>query len=239
MNYNVDFNNLPKHIAIIMDGNGRYATLKGLSRTEGHKAGAEVLYKISEFAGKIGIKYLTVYAFSTENWKRPFEEVQGIMKLLGYYLTNWEQYLGGNDARIRVIGDISQFDKSLQTAIRFVEKQTEKRKGLCINIALGYGGRNEIVNSVKNIAELYKNGEISKDEINEKLISDNLYTSYMPDPELIIRPGGEKRVSNFLLWQCAYSEFVWLDTLWPEFTTDTLLEAISIYQSRHRRFGGV
>ncbi len=239
MNYNVDFNNLPKHIAIIMDGNGRYATSKGLSRTEGHKAGAEVLYKISEFAGKIGIKYLTVYAFSTENWKRPFEEVQGIMKLLGYYLTNWEHYLGGNDARIRVIGDISQFDKSLQTAIRFVEKQTENRKGLCINIALGYGGRNEIVNSVKNIAELYKNGEISRDEIDEKLISDNLYTSYMPDPELIIRPGGEKRVSNFLLWQCAYSEFVWLDILWPEFTTDTLLEAISIYQSRNRRFGGV
>ena len=239
MNYNVDFNNLPKHIAIIMDGNGRYATSKGLSRTEGHKAGAEVLYKISEFAGKIGIKYLTVYAFSTENWKRPLEEVQGIMKLLGYYLSNWEKYLGGNDARIRVIGDISQFDKSLQTAIRFVEKQTEKRKGLCINIALGYGGRNEIVNSVKNIAELYKDGKISKDEIDEKLISDNLYTSYMPDPELIIRPGGEKRVSNFLLWQCAYSEFVWLDLLWPEFTSDTLLEAISIYQSRNRRFGGV
>ena len=137
MKYDIDYNRLPEHIAIIMDGNGRYATMRGLSRTEGHKAGAEVLHKISEFAGEIGIKYLTVYAFSTENWKRPFEEVQGIMKLLAHYLSEWEYYLGSNDARIRVIGDISSFDKPLQKAINFVEKQTENRKGLCINIALG------------------------------------------------------------------------------------------------------
>lgn len=239
MKYDIDYNNLPEHIAIIMDGNGRYATMRGLSRTEGHKAGAEVLHKISEFAGEIGIKYLTVYAFSTENWKRPFEEVQGIMKLLAHYLSKWEYYLGGNDARIRVIGDISSFDKTLQKTIRFVEKQTEKRKGLCINIALGYGGRDEIVNSVKKVAELYKNSEISLDDINEKMISDNLYTYYMPDPDLIIRPGGEKRISNFLLWQAAYSEFVWMDVLWPEFTDEHLLEAISIYQQRNRRFGNV
>ncbi len=239
LKYDIDYNNLPEHIAIIMDGNGRYATAKGLSRTEGHKKGADVLYKLSRFAGEIGIKYLTVYAFSTENWKRPYEEVQGIMKLLAYYLSKWEFYLGDNDARIRVIGDISDFDKTLQKAIRFVENKTKDRKGLCINIALGYGGRNEIVSAVKKIADRCINNEISVEDIDEKLVSDSLYTYYMPDPELVIRPGGEKRISNFLLWQCAYSEFVWMDILWPEFTNENLLEAISIYQSRNRRFGGV
>ncbi len=239
MKFDIDLNNLPVHIGIIMDGNGRYATFRGLPRTEGHKAGAETLHKISEYAGELGIKYLTVYAFSTENWKRPADEVKGIMKLLGTYLASWEKYLGGKNVRIKVVGDISRFDPALKKMIAFVEKQTEKRDGLTINIALGYGGRAEIVNAAKKVAEMYKSGELDIESLTEDDFSKLLYTKGEPDPDLIIRPGGEMRLSNFLTWQSAYSEFYFTDVLWPDFGKEHLEEAIYEYQKRHRRFGGL
>lgn len=239
MKYNLDEKRIPKHIGIIMDGNGRYAQRRGLPRTMGHKEGAETLRRLSEFAAHLGVKYLTVYAFSTENWKRPQDEVSGIMKLLGWYLGDWEKYLGGKDVRIVVIGDISEFDKKLQEKIRFVEEKTKDRTGMVIQIALGYGGRAEIVRAAKQIALLCKDGTLSPDQIDEELFSRYLYTAGVPDPELIIRPGGEMRLSNFLTWQSTYSELYVTDILWPEFTDDDLVEAIWVYQQRQRRFGGV
>ena len=239
MKYNIDTNNIPEHIGIIMDGNGRYAQKLGLKRNEGHKAGAEQLNIISEHAGNLGVKYLTVYTFSTENWKRPKEEVAGIMKLLRMYLLNWEKYIGGKGVRIRVLGDISKFEVSLQKLINFVTDQTKNENKLTLNIALGYGGRNEIVSAAKSIASEYKNGNISLEDIDEKLFSEHLYTKDIPDPDLIIRPGGELRLSNFLTWQSAYSEFWFTDVLWPEFSVDDFDKAIYDYQTRHRRYGGL
>lgn len=239
MKYDIDYGRLPLHIGIIMDGNGRYAGAKGLERTEGHKAGAETLLKISEFAGEIGIKYLTVYAFSTENWKRPAAEVSGIMKLLGSYLASWEKHVSGKNVRLKVIGDISKFDLSLKKMIAFVEKQTEQNDGLTINIALGYGGRAEILNAAKKAARLFKDGELDINSLTEDEFSRLLYTADTPEPDLIIRPGGEKRLSNFLTWQSAYSELYFSDVLWPDFENEHLLEAIYEYQKRHRRFGGL
>jgi undecaprenyl diphosphate synthase len=182
LKFDIDLNNLPRHIGIIMDGNGRYATAKGLERTEGHKAGAETLRKISEYAGELGIKYLTVYAFSTENWKRPEAEVKGIMKLLSTYLSSWEKHLGGKSVRIKVIGDISAFDSALKKMIAFVEKQTENRDGITINIALGYGGRAEIVNAAKKAMQMYKNGELDINNFGEEDFTKLLYTGGIPDP---------------------------------------------------------
>ena len=239
MKYDIDYSRLPCHVGIIMDGNGRYATAKGLERTEGHKAGAEALLRISEFAGELGIKYLTVYAFSTENWKRPPAEVSGIMKLLGSYLRSWEKHISGKNVRLKVIGDISDFDLSLRKMIAFVEKQTEKNDGLTINIALGYGGRAEILNAAKKTAQMYKEGKLDINSLTEDAFSEYLYTENTPDPDLIIRPGGEKRLSNFLTWQSAYSELYFSDVLWPDFENEHLLEAIYEYQRRHRRFGGL
>jgi len=235
----IDMENVPIHVGIIMDGNGRYATSKGLARSEGHKAGAETLRRIAIDAADIGIKYLTVYAFSTENWKRPKEEVAGIMKLLYKYLKDWDKYIGGRHVRIRVIGDISDFDPTLKTMIKIVENSTKKETELTLNIALGYGGRDEIVNAAKKIAEEYKNGLIDSETITEDYFKKHLYTSDVPDPDLIIRPGGEVRISNFLVWQSAYSEFYFTDTLWPDFNKENLLEAVKYYQSKHRRFGGL
>ncbi|MBO5454005.1 MAG: di-trans,poly-cis-decaprenylcistransferase [Clostridia bacterium] len=222
-----------------MDGNGRFATAKGLARSEGHKAGAETLRRIAIDAADIGIKYLTVYAFSTENWKRPKDEVSGIMKLLYKYLKDWDKYIGGRHVRIRVIGDISDFDPVLKKMIEFVENSTKKETELTLNIALGYGGRNEIISAAKKMAEDYKSDKLKLDEVNEDVFSKYLYTSDIPDPDLIIRPGGEVRISNFLVWQSAYSEFYFTDTLWPDFTKENLLEAVAYYQSKHRRFGGL
>ncbi len=222
-----------------MDGNGRYAQKLGLKRTEGHKAGAEQLNIISEHAGNLGVKYLTVYTFSTENWKRPKEEVAGIMKLLRMYLLNWEKYIGGKGVRIRVLGDVSLFDSSLQKLMNYVSDQTKNETKLVLNIALGYGGRNEIVQAAKKLAEDYKNGILSLDDVSESLFSGYLYTKDIPEPDLIIRPGGELRLSNFLTWQSAYSEFWFTDVLWPEFSTDDFDKAIYDYQTRHRRYGGL
>ena len=222
-----------------MDGNGRYAQRKGFPRTFGHKAGAENLRTITEFARNTGVKNMTVYAFSTENWKRPSAEVSGIMKLLAFYLGDWKNQLGDSDLRIRVIGDLTGFDPALIKMIDFVEKQTECQEGITLNIALGYGGRNEIVQATRKLAKLCAEGKLKPEDIDEKMMSDNMYANYVDDPELIIRTGGEIRTSNFLLWQSAYSEYYFTDVLWPEFSPDDLLEAIWTYQNRDRRYGGL
>lgn len=239
MKFEIDKNRIPNHIGIIMDGNGRYAQRKGLPRTFGHKAGAENLRKITEFARNTGVKNMTVYAFSTENWKRPLAEVSGIMKLLAFYLGDWKNQLGDSDLRIRVIGDLTGFDTSLIKMIDFVEKQTECQEGITLNVALGYGGRNEIVQATQKLAKLCAEGKLKPEDIDEKMMSANMYANYVDDPELIIRTGGEIRTSNFLLWQSAYSEYYFTDVLWPEFSPDDLLEAIWTYQNRDRRYGGL
>lgn len=239
MKYKFDLKRVPKSIGIIMDGNGRYATMQGLSRTNGHKAGAERLVKIAEYCEHIGIKNLTVYAFSTENWKRPKTEVMGLMSLLANYLKNWESYIGGTEIRIRVIGDISDFDPAIKAAINYVEKMTQNKKGLSVNIALGYGGRNEIVTAAKHIADDVKNGMLSTEDITEEKFSEYLYTYDIPDPDLIIRTAGELRLSNFLIWQSSYSEFWFTDKLWPEFMEEDLEQAICDFQNRKRKYGGL
>ena len=238
MKYDIDTENIPNHIAIIMDGNGRYAQKKGLPRTMGHKDGAENLKTISKFASDIGVKHMTVYAFSTENWKRPTLEVTGIMKLLGFYLGDWKNQIGDNDLRIRVIGDLSGFDNSLRKKMAVIEEET-KDATFELNIALGYGGRDEIVKASRRASEMCIEGKIKPEDITEELLSDLMYTSYVDDPELIIRTGGELRTSNFLLWQSAYSEYEVTEGLWPEFSTDDLLKAIASYQKRDRRYGGL
>lgn len=239
MKFEIDKDRIPNHIGIIMDGNGRYAKRRGLPRTVGHKAGAENLRTITEFARNTGVKNMTVYAFSTENWKRPSAEVSGIMKLLAFYLGDWKNQLGDSDLRIRVIGDLTGFDPALIKMIDFVEKQTECQEGITLNIALGYGGRNEIVQASQKLAKLCVEGKIKPEDIDEKMMSANMYANYVDDPELIIRTGGEIRTSNFLLWQSAYSEYYFTDVLWPEFSPDDFLEAIWSYQNRDRRYGGL
>lgn len=233
----VDLDNLPKHIAIIMDGNRRWAKAHNLDVAQGHKEGAENLKKIAKFANKIGIKYMTVYAFSTENWKRTKEEVGALMKLLKFYIMDFFKSYDEN-IKIKVIGKVSELPKDIQEEIAKVEEKTENNTGLVLNIAFNYGGRDEITTAVKRIAEKVKNNEIKIDDINEKLVSDNLYTAGEPDPDLLIRTSGEERISNFLPWQISYSEFVFTDKYWPEYDEKELLESIKIYQKRTRRFGG-
>lgn len=229
---------LPKHVAIIMDGNGRWAKKHGVPRKMGHKAGADALRNVSRFAGRMGIEYITVYAFSTENWKRSAEEVKDLMELLLTYLKNAEKELAGDEVRIRIIGDKTKFSEELQKEMARVEKVTENNKACTVNIALNYGSRDEIVSAVKKIAEKVKCGEVDIENIDDKLVSDNLYTNYMPDPDLVIRSSGEERLSNFLMWQSAYSELYFTDTLWPDFDEDEFTKAIEAYVSRNRRFGG-
>lgn len=236
---NIDLKHLPEHIGIIMDGNGRYAKKLGLDRTDGHNKGSLKLIEIAKHADQLGIKYMTVYAFSTENFKRPASEVNGIMKLLKHYLTNWRTYMGNNHIKINVIGDISDFDISLRTLIKYITEQTKNEPGLIMNIALGYGGRDEIVKAARKISSDIMSGVISADDVNEEMFSKYLYTKNIPDPDLIIRPGGEIRLSNFLTWQSAYSELWFSETLWPEFSCDDLEHAIYDFQKRHRRFGGL
>ena len=235
----LDYNNLPKHIGIIMDGNGRWAKKRGLPRSAGHRMGAKVLEQITRDAGHLGIKYLTVYAFSTENWKRPADEVNALMVLLGEYLDDYKRLIGDDDIRIRIIGSLEGLSPEIIQKIKVVEEATKDNGAITLSIALNYGGRDEIVNSVKNIVSKIENGEIAVDDINEEILSENMYTYYMPDPDFIIRPSGEMRLSNFLIWQSAYSEFWFSDINWPDFTRDDLIRAIVDYQSRNRRFGGV
>ena len=237
--HGVDFENLPQHIGIIMDGNGRWAKRRGLPRKSGHAAGAKTFERIVEDAGNIGIKVVTVYAFSTENWSRPKDEVNALMVLLEDYLDNGLTRLAGRKVKIHFIGDISAFSDAFQKKAAHMEEATRENDGLLLNVALNYGSRAEITNAVRVIAKQVEDGIISSKDITEKMISDSLYTSNQPDPDLIIRPSGEYRLSNFLMWQGAYSELWFSDCLWPDFTKKDLLHAISDYQKRNRRFGGV
>ncbi len=233
----INVNNLPEHIAIIMDGNRRWAKKNNLNTAQGHKEGAENLKRISKFANKIGIKYLTVYAFSTENWKRSEEEVGAIMKLLKFYILDFFKSYDEN-IKVNVIGRIGDLPKDLQKEIRSVEEKTKNNTGLVLNIAFNYGGRDEIVTAVKTITQKVLDGKLKIDDITENEISNSLYTAGQPDPDLLIRTSGEERISNFLPWQISYSEFVFTDKYWPEYSNSDLLESIQIYQKRTRRFGG-
>ena len=212
--------NLPVHIAIIMDGNRRWAKEKDLETKQGHKEGAENLKRIAKYANEIGIKYLTVYAFSTENWKRTEEEVGALMFLLKWYLNDLLNSSDLDNVKINVLGDITRLDPGIQKLILKLEDKTKDYTGLKLNIAFNYGGRDEITRAVKSIATSVKNNEISVEDINEDLISNNIYTAGMPDPDLLIRPGGEKRISNFLPWQLSYTEFIFTDKYWPDFNRD-------------------
>ena len=229
---------MPKHIAIIMDGNRRWAKEKKMDPRLGHKAGAETLEKIASFANKIGLKYMTVYAFSTENWKRTKEEVGALMILLNNYLDKFLNRESLQNVKIKVLGNIDDLDKSLQESIRKLEKKSENNTGLTLNIAFNYGGRDEIVRAVKEISQKVKENEIAIEEIDEELVSKYLYTAGEPEPDLLIRPGGELRISNFLLWQLAYTEFLFIDKYWPDFTEDDLSDAIETFEKRNRKFGG-
>lgn len=229
---------LPKHVAIIMDGNGRWAKKHALPRIVGHKAGADALRRVSRFAGNMGIEYITVYAFSTENWKRSEEEVGGLMSLLLDYLKNAEKELGGDEVRIRVIGDTSRFSEEIQQQIRRVEGVTKDNKAVTVTLALNYGSRGELVRAAKAIAKKVHSGVLLPSDINEQTISENLYTFDIPDPDLIIRTSGEMRLSNYLLWQSSYSELYFTNVLWPDFNEKEFTKAIDAYLLRNRRFGG-
>lgn len=235
----IDKELMPQHIAIIMDGNRRWAKEKGLDTKLGHKAGAETLEKIASYANKIGLKYLTVYAFSTENWKRTKEEVGALMVLLRNYLDKFLNRESLRNVKIRVLGNIENLDdKGLKDSINKIVEKSKNNTGLTLNIAFNYGGRDEIVRAVKNIAEKVKKDELTLEQIDEHLVSDNLYTANEPEPDLLIRPGGELRISNFLLWQLAYTEFLFIDKYWPDFSEEDLLEAIATFEKRNRKFGG-
>lgn len=233
----VDLENLPKHVAIIMDGNRRWAKQQGLATPQGHKEGAENLKRIAKFANKIGIEYMTVYAFSTENWKRSKEEVAAIMKLLKSYIFDFFKS-DDNNIKVKVIGRTEDLPKDIYEEIQKVEEKTRNNTGMILNIAFNYGGRDELVTATKKIAQKVVDGELNIEGINEKIISDNLYTVGQPDPDLLIRTSGEERISNFLPWQISYSEFVFTDKYWPEYDETEFLKSIQIYQKRTRRFGG-
>lgn len=233
----IDPNNLPKHVGVIMDGNGRWAKAKGLPRIAGHRAGAQNLKTISEFAGNLGIPYMTAYAFSTENWKRSKEEVDALMQLLLEYLRDKDQ-LAGKDVTIRVIGDRSRLSDEINHEIDVIEAYTKDRKGMTLYLAINYGGRQEIVSAVNRLCQKVSDGELSPGAVTEDMLSGEIYTPDVPEADLIIRPSGELRLSNFLLWQSAYSEFWFSDINWPDFTTKDFTRAILDYQNRNRRFGG-
>ena len=224
---------LPTHIGIIMDGNGRWAKKRGLPRTAGHSSGAKTFQKIARYCNKIGIKYLTVYAFSTENWKRPKDEVDAIMKLLHDYLVDSVNFQDEN-IKVKFLGDMAMLDDELNRLIKKAEDDSKNATGLNLNIALNYGGRDEIVRTVRKMAERGDNLA----ELTESILSDNLYTAGMPDTDLIIRPSGEYRLSNFLIWQSAYAEYWFTDRLWPDFSEKDIDEAISAFAQRDRRYGG-
>lgn len=237
--HNIDYENLPEHIGVIMDGNGRWAKKRGIPRSAGHSAGADALKKIVTECNNMGIKYITVYAFSTENWKRPKEEVDYLMNLLMDYLKNAETTLAGENVVIKAIGIRENLSEELQFQINKTEEFTKNNTGIVMNIALNYGAREEIVRAVKNICKCVNDGDMDIDDINAQMISDNLYTQNQPDPDLIIRTSGEERISNFLLWQLAYSELWFTDKLWPDFRVEDLHKAICDFQARNRRYGGV
>ncbi|MBA5850472.1 isoprenyl transferase [Clostridium sp. cel8] len=235
----VDMDNIPKHIGIIMDGNGRWAKKRNLPRTFGHRAGVENIREIVKECNNLKVKYLTLYAFSTENWKRPKDEISALMKLLVQYLRKEFNELNKNNVVINHIGDISKLPDVCQVELESAYEKTKNNTGLVLNLALNYGGRAELIRAFKLINKDIKNGIIDEDELDEKIVSNYLYTRNMPDPDIIIRPSGEKRLSNFFLWQCAYSEFWYSNIYWPDFKKEDLRKAIYDYQHRDRRFGGV
>jgi undecaprenyl diphosphate synthase len=238
-NIDIDLKRIPKHIAIIMDGNGRWAKERKMPRTLGHKAGVETIRDIVKECSNLGIKYLTLYAFSTENWKRPKDEVNALMKLLIEYLKSEIAELDEQNVVVMHIGDISKLPLICQDELNKAYQRTKHNSGLVLNLALNYGGRNELVHAIKGIAQDIKNNNLKIESINEELISNYLYTKALPDPDIIIRTAGEQRLSNFLLWQCAYSEFWYTDVKWPDFKKEDLRKAIYDYQNRDRRFGGL
>lgn len=229
--------NLPKHIAIIMDGNRRWAKTKKIPVALGHKEGAKTLEKIVRYANKIGIKYITVYAFSTENWKRTKEEVSSLMNLMQSYLDDYSKRADSENIKVNILGNRQGLSEKMKELIQKCMERTKNNMGITFNIALNYGGRDEIVRAVKNIAEKIKENAINIEDITEQTISDNLYTKDQPDPDLLIRTSGEIRLSNFMPWQLVYTEFVFIDKNWPDFSEKDLDKAIGVYQKRNRKFG--
>ena len=230
---------IPEHVAIIMDGNGRWAKKRGLPRNMGHRQGGKTVETICEEAYRLGIKYITLYAFSTENWSRPEDEVSALMSLLRSYMKDCVKQAEKNKMRVKVIGDISRLDTDLQESIRILEKESEHNTGLRFQIALNYGGRDEILRAVRHLYKDVEENKIKEEDITDALFSKYLDTADIPDPDLMIRTSGEQRISNFLLWQLAYTEFYFPDVLWPDFSRDDLIDAIAYYNTRERRYGGV
>lgn len=231
-------NHLPKHIGVIMDGNGRWAKKRFMPRYAGHSVGARTFQKIAEYCSKIGIEYLTAYAFSTENWKRPEKEVNTIMKLMRQYLSDYDKYRSLN-MQVRFLGDLSVFSDDMRNMMLELEQESSTCTGMHLNIAVNYGGRDEILHAVRSVAQKACDGKLAVENIDEGTFSSCLYTSGMPDVDLVIRPSGEYRLSNFLIWQCAYAEFVFTDVLWPDFSERDIDRALEIYANRNRRFGGI
>ena len=230
---------IPVHVAIIMDGNGRWAKRRGLPRTAGHVQGARTVEQILEDADHMGIRYLTVYAFSTENWSRPDSEVKALMNLLRTYMKTSLAKCAKNNVRIRVIGDKSRLDKDLQASIANLERETASNTGIGFQIAINYGSRDEMVRAVQAAAQKVKDGELRPEDITENFLSNSLDTCGIPDPDLLIRTGGEQRISNFLLWQTAYSELYFCDAAWPDFNKAELEKAVDAFNHRERRYGGL
>ncbi len=230
--------NIPQHVGIIMDGNGRWAKKRGLPRNMGHKQGAAVFKKTISWCRELGIKCATFYAFSTENWKRPADEVEGIMNLLRQYIKDIREAAREN-VRIIIIGDISRFAEDIRTELAEIQQDSRTNDGFIVSIALNYGGRAELVRAMQNLGGMISDGSIAPSDITEELIEKQLYTAEMPPLDLVIRPSGEQRLSNFLIWQAAYSEFVFMDVLWPDFTKKDLEYAVDTFANRNRRYGGI
>ena len=231
----LDMNRIPQHIAIIMDGNGRWATERGLDRTFGHKAGLDTVKKITAECSRLGVKYLTLYTFSTENWKRPVYEIEALMGMILNFMEM--ELFSDNNVKFRMVGDLESLPESVQKKIHYMEELTSKYDGMTLVVALSYSSRLELSSVTRQIAKDVKDGKLNADDITEQTISDRLWTNFMPDPELLIRTGGELRISNYLLWQIAYTELYFCDTFWPDFQEEDLYKAVYSYQSRQRRFG--
>ena len=239
MNENTENYRIPEHVAIILDGNGRWAKKRNMPRNYGHLKGSENVEKVCKAAAELGIKYITVYAFSTENWKRPEEEVSALMKLLRNYLKDCVKKANKNNMRIRVIGEISRLDQDIQDAIIELDEVSSKNTGLTLTIAINYGARDEMIRSMKKAMQDIKENKLQIEEFNENLFSNYLDTKDLPDPDLLIRTSGEQRLSNFLLWQLAYTEFYFTDVFWPDCDKEELEKAILYYNKRERRYGGL
>ncbi|MCH5302475.1 MAG: isoprenyl transferase [Prevotella sp.] len=235
MENQLDMSRIPQHVAIIMDGNGRWATERGLDRTFGHKAGLDTVKKITAECARLGVKYLTLYTFSTENWNRPAYEIEALMGLVLSFIEM--ELFTDNNVKFQMVGDIERLPKSVQDKIHYMEELTAKNDGMTMVVAMSYSSKLELVRATRQIAEKVKAGELRAEDISEQVINDHLWTSFMPDPELLIRTGGELRISNYLLWQIAYAELYFCDTYWPDFNEQALHQAIASYQSRQRRFG--